>query len=86
MELKEFERIKRLIKEAELKSAKAQGVIDSITKGWEDKYGFNTVEEAEKKLKELTEEKARIDERLEKLMRDLYESYDWDKLEEELNI
>ena len=86
MELKEFERIKRLIKEAELKSAKSQGVIDSITKGWEEKYGFSTVEEAEKKVKELEEEKARIDERLEKLMRDLTDSYDWDRLEKELNI
>ena len=86
MELKEFERIKRLIKEAELKSAKSQGVIDSILKGWEEKYGFNTVEEAEKKLAELTEEKKNTEARLEKLMNDLSNSYDWDKLEEELNI
>lgn len=85
MELKEFERIKRLIKEAELKSAKSQGVIDSITRSWQEKYGFSTVEEAETKLKELEEEKKRIDERLEKLMKELYESYDWDKLEGELN-
>lgn len=86
MELKEFERIKRLIKEAELKSAKSQGVIDSILKGWEEKYGFNTVEEAEKKLAELMEEKKNTEARLEKLMNDLSNSYDWDKLEEELNI
>ena len=85
MELKEFERIKRLIKEAELKSAKSQGVIDSITRSWKEKYGLSTVEEAETKLKELEEEKKRIDERLEKLMKELYESYDWDKLEGELN-
>ena len=86
MELKEFERIKRLIKEAELKSAKSQGVIDSILKGWEEKYGFNTVEDAEKKLAELMEEKKNSDARLEKLMNDLEKSYDWDKLEEELNL
>ena len=86
MELKEFERIKRLIKEAELKSAKSQGVIDSILKGWEEKYGFNTVEDAEKKLAELMEEKKNSDTRLEKLMNDLEKSYDWDKLEEELNL
>lgn len=86
MELKEFERIKKLIKEAELKSAKSQGVIDSILKGWEEKYGFNTVEDAEKKLAELMEEKKNSDARLEKLMNDLEKSYDWDKLEEELNL
>ena len=86
MELKEFERIKKLIKEAELKSAKSQGVIDSITKGWQEKYGFNTIEEAEKKLNELIEEKKNTDTRLEKLMKDLSDSYDWDKLEKELNL
>ena len=84
MDLKEFERIKKLIKEAELKSAKSQGVIDSITKGWQEKYGFSTIEEAEKKLTELDAEQKRLEERIQKLMDDLEKSYDWDKLEEEL--
>ena len=84
MDLREFERIKELIKKAELKSAKSQGVIDSITSNWKEKYGFSTVEEAEAKLREMVEEKKMIETRLDKLMSDLIESYNWDELEKEL--
>lgn len=84
MKVSEIERIKELIKTAELEQAKAQGAKDSIKAEWKKKYGFETLEEAKEKLEELNAGVEKNEKKKEKLMTELSESQDWDKIEEEL--
>ena len=84
MKVSEIERIKDLIKTAELEQAKAQGAKDSIKAEWKKKYGFETLEEAKEKLKELNAGVEKNEKKKEKLMAELSESQDWDEIEDEL--
>lgn len=84
MKTSEVARIKDLIKEAELEQAKAQGAKDSIKAEWKKKYGFETLEEAKAKLEEISSNLEKNEKKKEKLMTELNESQDWDKIEEEL--
>lgn len=84
MKISEIERIKDLIKTAELDQAKAQGAKDSIKAEWKKKYGFETLEEAKEKLKELNAGVEKNEKKKEKLMTELSESQDWDEIEDEL--
>lgn len=84
MELKEVERIKDLINKNEIEKAKAQGVKESIKKQWKEKFGTDDVEEIKGKLQEMQCELDNSNKRLETLSNKLFNSYDWDKLEEEL--
>ena len=84
MNVKEVERIKNLIQDAELSNAKSQGIIENIQKEWNDKFGTDKLEDVEKELEKLQEELKQSDDRLEQLEKKLNDSYDWDKLEEEL--
>lgn len=84
MKTSEMERIKDLIKTAELEQAKAQGAKDNIKADWKKKYDFETLEEAKEKLEELSAEVEKNEKKKEKLMNELNESQDWDKIEEEL--
>ena len=84
MELKEVERIKDLIDKNEIEKAKAQGVKESIKKQWKEKFGTDDVEEIKGKLQEMQGELDNSNKRLETLSNELFNSYDWDKLEEEL--
>ena len=84
MNVKEVERIKNLIQDAELSNAKSQGIIENIQKEWNDKFGTDKLDDVEKELEKLEEELKQSDERLERLEKKLNDSYDWDKLEEEL--
>lgn len=84
MNLREVERIKGLIEKNEIERAKAQGVKESIKKQWKEKFGTDDVEEIKKKLREMQDELDCANKRLEKLTEKLFNSYDWDKLEEEL--
>ena len=84
MNIKEVERIKNLIQDAELSNAKSQGIIENIQKEWSNKFGTDKLEEVEKELEKLQEELKQSDDRLEQLEKKLNDSYDWDKLEEEL--
>lgn len=84
MELKEVERIKDLINKNEIEKAKAQGVKESIKKQWKEKFGTDDVEEIKGKLQEMQGELDNSNKRLETLSDKLFNSYDWDKLEEEL--
>ena len=86
MELKEVERIKDLINKNELEKAKAQGVKESIKKQWKEKFGTDDVEEIKGKLQEMQGELDNSNKRLETLSNKLFNSYDWDKLEEELGV
>lgn len=84
MKTSEMERIKDLIKTAELEQAKAQGAKDNIKADWKKKYGFETLEEAKAKLEEISSNLEKNEKKKEKLMNELNESQDWDKIEEEL--
>ena len=84
MKTSEIERIKELIKTAELEQAKAQGAKDSIKVEWKKKYDFETLEEAKAKLEEISSNLEKNEKKKEKLMNELNESQDWDKIEEEL--
>ena len=86
MELKEVERIKDLIDKNEIEKAKAQGVKESIKKQWKEKFGTDDVEEIKGKLREMQGELDNSNKRLETLSNKLFNSYDWDKLEEELGV
>lgn len=83
-DVNELARIKDLIQKAELEQAKAQGVKDSIKAEWKKKYGFDSIEEAKAKLEELEGNLAKNEKKKTKLMEELEESQDWDKIEEEL--
>ena len=84
MELKEVERIKDLIDKNEIEKAKAQGVKESIKKQWKEKFGTDDVNEVKVKLQEMQGELDNSNKRLQTLSEKLFNSYDWDKLEEEL--
>ena len=84
MKVNEIEKIKELITTAELEQAKAQGAKDTIKAEWKKKYGFETLEEAKEKLEELTAGVEKNEKKKEKLMAELSESQDWDKIEDEL--
>ena len=84
MKTSEFENIKNLIQKAEVEQAKAQGVKENIRAGWKKTYGFDTLDEAKEKLEELNSEYNKNESRKEKLMNDLSEAQNWDKIEDEL--
>ena len=85
MDTRDFERIKRLIKDAEIQSAKSQGVIDNIKKKWRDEYGTDDIDEIRKKLEEMKNKRDELSSRLNNLYMKLENSYDWDSLERQLN-
>jgi hypothetical protein len=74
--------IKRLIQEAEVKSAKAQGVIDSLEEKWKDRFGEGSVKIAKERLAELKEKIEKQEKRKAELEEELENLYDWDELEE----
>jgi hypothetical protein len=74
--------IKRLIQEAEVKSAKAQGVIDSLEEKWKDRLGEGSVKIAKERLAELKEKIEKQEKRKAELEEELENLYDWDELEE----
>jgi hypothetical protein len=79
----DVKRIKKLIQEAEVKSAKAQGVIDSLEEKWKERFGEGTVKIAKQKLTELKEKIEKQEKRKAELEEELENLYDWDALEEE---
>ena len=79
----DVKRIKKLIQEAEVRSAKAQGVIDSIEKKWKEQYGEGTLKAAKEKYAELEEKIKKQEKRKEELEKELEGLYDWDSLEDE---
>lgn len=60
----EFAALKQRIKAKEMESQRDQGVMDNIRANWKKRYGFDTVEEAERKLGEL---RAAVDEKRSKI-------------------
>jgi hypothetical protein len=76
-------RIKKLIQEAEVKSAKAQGVIDSLEEKWKERFGEGSVKIAKEKLVELKEKIEKQEKKKAELENELENLYDWESLEDE---
>jgi len=85
MEIKELEQIKKTIAAAELRAAKADGVIEKIKAEWKENYGVDTVEDAQKELDTLSEKITKHRSKQKTLLDELEAMEDWDKLSEELN-
>jgi len=75
----EFKKIKDKINSLKMKSAESTGKLNAIKENWERKYGFSTLEEAEKKLQELKDERNIKEERRNTLMEKLQNSFQWEK-------
>jgi chromosome segregation ATPase len=79
----DVKKIKQLIQEAEVKSAKAQGVIDSLEEKWKERYGEGSVKIAKQKLTELKEKIEKQEKRKAELEEELENLYDWEALSDE---
>jgi len=77
----DVKKIKKLIQEAEVKSAKAQGVIDSLEEKWKEKFGSGSIKAAKEKLAELKEKIEKQEKKKAELEEELENLYDWDSLE-----
>ena len=78
----DVKRIKKLIQEAEVKSAKAQGVIDNLEEKWKERFGEGSVKVAKEKLAELKEKIEKQEKKKVELEGELENLYDWDSLDE----
>jgi len=79
----DVKRIKNLIQEAEVKSAKAQGVIDNLEEKWKEAFGDGSIKTAKEKLAELKEKIEKQEKKKADLETELENLYDWDSLEDE---
>jgi len=84
MEVRELERIRKVINQAEIKAAKADGVIEKIKAGWKSDLGVDTVEGAKEKLEEMADQIRTQQERRDGLLKELEALTDWDALEDEV--
>lgn len=84
VDVKEVQKIKEMINQAELENAKNLGVIENIKKNWKETYGTDDPVELKSKLEEMKSDEENTKDRLNKLYSDLMESQDWEQLEEEL--
>ena len=78
----DVKRIKKLIQEAEVRAAKAQGVIDSIEAKWKEQFGDGSLKTAKEKYEELRLKIEKQENRRAELTEELESLYDWDSLEE----
>ena len=75
----EFKRLKEKINSLKMKSAESTGKMAAIRENWKRKYGFDSLEDAVKKLEELESEKKIKEERRNSLMEKLQNSFEWEK-------
>ena len=80
MTTKEYERIKEKIEAAKEKKNKAQGAVEQLKASLKKEFGFDSVEEAAAKEKELATEIETAEKRLESLMEELEGVTEWEKL------
>jgi len=81
--IEDVRHVKDLIQDAEVRAAKAQGVIDSIEKKWKEQYGDGSISTAKKFLADLKAKIEKQEKRRDELMRELDDLYDWDSLEDD---
>lgn len=83
-ELNEIERIKSIIHDAEIASAKNDAMIEKIESEWLEKFNTKDVKEIKKKLLQLQAEYEKAEKEYDELCEKLFNACDWDELEEEL--
>lgn len=76
----EFKRIKEKIATASTKASEANGKLLAIKEQWKNKYGFDTLEDAKKKLEEIKEDIRNKEEMRNKFMEELENSFDWSSI------
>jgi len=79
----DVKKIKKLLQEAELKSAKAQGIVENLEGKWKEQFGEGSIKTAKEKLAELKEKIEKQEKRKAELEEELENLYDWDSLEDE---
>ena len=77
----DVKRIKKLIQEAEVKSSKAQGVIENLEDKWKERFGDGSVKVAKEQLAALKEKIEKQEAKKAELETELENLYDWDALE-----
>ena len=80
MTVEQVQEIQDKIARASQLSAKAEGSIERIQKDWKDKYGFDTMDEAEAYLESLRKKHTNMTSKEEELMSELDGLVDWDTL------
>jgi len=76
----EVQKIRTSIDEKKRKNDRAEGAIESIQQEWKRQFGFETIEEAQNKLKELGENADLYAEQEEKIVEQLKELVNWENL------
>ena len=79
----DVKKIKEMIQKAEVESAKAQGVIDSIEEKWKKQFGDGSIKTAKEKLAEFKEKIEKQEKKKVELENELENLYDWSLLEDE---
>lgn len=80
MTVEEVQDIQKKINAAGQTKAKAEGAIERIQKDWKEKYGFETIEEAEEQLEKLRKRRKSFDAKEDELLDELDALVDWDSL------
>lgn len=75
---KDFEEIKTKINNKEIENAQAKGKMESIEEVWKNKYGCNSLEEAEEKLSELKNEEQKKATKRDEYFEKLKNLTDWE--------
>ena len=71
-------RIKKKIEAKKVQRIKAETTIENVQKEWKDKYGINSLEEAEAKIESLNEDIQKTDKQIERVSAKLEELTDWE--------
>ena len=83
--IEEVEKIEKLLADAELEMAKADGQIQALKAQWKKNYETDDISEIKEILKKSKLELSKTQERLEILYEKLFNLHDWEALEEELS-
>jgi predicted nucleic acid-binding Zn-ribbon protein len=77
MNIKDFESIKSKIEILKQKKAKAEGAIETISAEWKKTYGFESVQDAEKKYNELEDELETVEKKIATIYEELTGLTNW---------
>jgi hypothetical protein len=75
--IKELDVLGKEIKKAEAEVQTEEGKISAYMQTLKDEYGLDSIEDAEVKLKDLTEEKETLDKQIDEKFLALKEGYTW---------
>jgi len=73
---REILELKEKIDEAKNKLAESNGQLKTIKKDLKNRWGFDTIDQARKALKEAEQEKEELENKKEEIINDIKENYD----------